>query len=560
MGGGPEQGGHRLRRGGGWTPAPSVAAGLLVVVALTFANAVGNDFVFDDYLLVVDDPAVRVPLRAGLSTGSYRPLRTLSYRLDYALGGMSPRIFHVSNIVYHGVTVLLVCAAVRASGASIWGAAAGALIFAVHPVQTEAVTYVSGRRDLLCGLFFIAGYLAYLGYRRGGGWRALLLVIAAYALAVLSKEMAVTLPLVCLLFDRWQVRRGQRGEERPSDSSSRMCMRAALAVVVITGAAVLALAYWAHAPHISRLIRWHGGSVGANFATVARVWAHYLWLLVWPARLTADYSDGAFAVSTHALDPRALGSAAIVALLAIGAWRSWRRGGLARFGAAWWAVTLLPVSHLIPYRELLAEHYLYLPMCGVAFLVAGAVDGVALRAPERRRLLALGVLAVACALAVRTAARNRDWRDQLTLWSATTAAVPKCARAQFNLGQAYYARNRLAEAERSWRAAQALKPSDPGIMLALANASYRLGRYDRARADVAQALRLRPNDPEAETLAGWIELDSGNPGRAVEYFDSAIVKLPEGKRAPAQLGRSLAVRRLEPRALSGEELGRRSDP
>src|SRR5512147_1412549 len=105
---------------------------LTAAVALTFANAIGNGFVYDDQLVIVDDPAVRLPLSAGFEGLRYRPLRTLSYRLDYAIAGMSPRAFHVSNVLYHGVTALLVHALLGAVGASPPAALAGALVFAVH--------------------------------------------------------------------------------------------------------------------------------------------------------------------------------------------------------------------------------------------------------------------------------------------------------------------------------------------------------------------------------------------------------------------------------------------
>src|SRR5512147_2863143 len=106
---------------------------LLAAVALTFANAVGNGFVYDDQLVIVDDPAVRLPLSAGFQGLLYRPLRTLSYRLDYAVAGMDPHAFHLSNVLYHGVTVLLVHELLGALGASPAAAVAGALVFAVHP-------------------------------------------------------------------------------------------------------------------------------------------------------------------------------------------------------------------------------------------------------------------------------------------------------------------------------------------------------------------------------------------------------------------------------------------
>jgi hypothetical protein len=542
-----------------------IAAALLAVVAATFGNTLRNGFVFDDQMLIVDNAAVKAPLGDLPALRAYRPLRTLSYRLDYAIGGMDPRIFHLSNLIYHGLTVLLVCALLQRSGASVWAAGAGALLFAVHPVQTDAVTYAAGRRDVLCGLFFAAGFLAYLRYRDHGRTSALVLAGVAYVLAVLAKEMALTLPVVCLLADRWRARRGLAGGRAVAAAAAGAGPEARrgpgrplvlAAAITAVGLAAFVAVYGAHARRVVTRTPWYGGSIGANFATVARVWVHYLGLIVWPARLSADYSTGAFPVSPGALDPRALVSALVLAAVVVPAWRSWRRGGLVGFGAAWYAVSLLPVSHVIPYSELLAEHYLYIPMMGVALVVAGVVDAVAARAPERRRALVVAVLVVASAAAIRTAVRNRDWHDPVSLWSATAAAYPDCVRARFNLGQAYFERVRLTDAEPHWLAAAALRPDDPAIALALGGLYYRLGKYDLAVERVEVALRLKPGDVKAETLAGWIALDSGNPQRAIGYFDAVLARLPPGQAEAVALGRARAAWALDPARRPGVSVRR----
>src|SRR5207253_1776888 len=162
---------------------------------------------------------------------------------------------------------------------------------------------------------------------------------------------------------------------------------------------------------------------------------------------------------------------------------------------------LLPVSHLIPFRELLAEHYLYVPMIGVALAVSGLTDAAVARWPAHRTLLAGTVAIVVGALMARTVVRNRDWRDRVTLWSATVAVVPRCARAQYNLGQAYFERSRLADAERAWLAAAALQPEDVETTRGLAMLDYRLGRHDLAAAKVDVVLKAKPKDGDALTLA-----------------------------------------------------------
>jgi tetratricopeptide (TPR) repeat protein len=524
-----------------------LARGLLVLaVAATFANVLGNGFVYDDQLVIVDDPAVRLPLSAGFDGLHYRPLRTLSYRLDHAIGGMAPWIFHLTNLVYHAGTVVLVHGLAGAVGASPPAALVGALVFAVHPVQADAVSYAAGRRDVLCGLFYALGVVAFLAHRRHGGLAALGLAALACVLAVLAKEMAVTFPAACVLLDRWCARRAAGG--RSAFDHRRLAYLGALAGV---GVAVLALTYGDHVLHIARNRPWHGGSFGANVATVARVWVKYLQLVLWPATLSVDYSYDAFPVSTRALDPRAVASAALLAGLAAIAWRSWRQGGRLGLGLAWAALTRLPVSHLIPFRELLAEHYLYVPMIGVALAVSGMADAALERWPGRRRWFAATAALLVAALATRTAVRNRDWRDRITLWSATVAVVPRCARAQYNLGQAYFERSRFAEAERAWLAAAALQPDDVETTRGLATLDYRLGRHERAAARIATVLAAEPDDAEALTLAGIVALDRGRPAEALAHFDAALAVLRPERAARAREGRERALRALARTAGAG---------
>ncbi len=215
----------------------SVTLLLAIAIGGVYYNALGNGFVFDDYLSVVNRSAIpRVASKPLLAFSpavlGYRPLRTLSYVLDYRLGGMRPWAFHLSNLVYHWLTACLVffvtlrlvasekvvssqLSVVRPSNSGLRTPDSGlrtalfaALLWALHPIQTDAVTYISGRRDILTGLFFFLGLYAFLRLRTPDsrlrtGERVVWMGVAflAYGLALLSKEMAVTLPLVMLSYD-----------------------------------------------------------------------------------------------------------------------------------------------------------------------------------------------------------------------------------------------------------------------------------------------------------------------------------------------------------------------
>ena len=529
----------------------AAAAFILVLsVAVVYANSLGNGFVFDDAENIVANPHIRslagIPRILGLTGEAplYRPLRHLSYTIDFSIWGLNPIGYHLANLGYHAVAAVLVFALARSLLQDAGAALLTALIFAVHPVQTDAVTYLSGRRDVLCGLFYLLGFWAFLNYRKNGRGRHLLLALGAYAASVASKEMGVTLPALFLVHDL------MAGMDRPPPPTSTGAAlrswwrrhRWFYAAFFMGGGAYAAytilLSNPSHAPG------YHGGSLLNNFLTVAKVQAHYLKLLGFPRTLNADYSYNAFPAAHSILEPAVLVSLlALFALLGGVLWLA-RRDKLYLFCWLWFVVTLLPVSQIIPHHELLAEHYLYLPLIGFALAAARAAQ-TALRHPRWRHGAVIAAVAVALVLlAVRTTIRNRDWRDDLTLWTKTVATAPECARARNNLGRALTVSGRPREALDQLRAALRIKPRYPEAYANLGVACGALGLTEQARGYLTQALALNPQFAEAHynlgvshATAGDLEAAAGafteavrlNPGSASARFNLALALIKLGR-------------------------------
>jgi tetratricopeptide (TPR) repeat protein len=230
----------------------------------------------------------------------------------------------------------------------------------------------------------------------------------------------------------------------------------------------------------------------------------------------------------------------VLAVLALAIVRSWRAGGLMGLGGVWYAVALLPVSQIAPHHELLAEHYLYIPMIGVAVAAAGAVAALAARFPERRRALAAAATILVVAAAARTIVRNRDWRNELTISTANVAATPGSARALVHLGHAYRARSRIAEAEQAFLTAEALRPDylEPHIGLAMIYAFRK--EDDLMREHIDAALRLAPKLGRMLVFAGWLTVDS-DPERALGYFETALERRSDDAAAQAGARRARAL-------------------
>jgi tetratricopeptide (TPR) repeat protein len=418
---------------------------LVLGLAALYGPTLPYGFVFDDVPLVAENPSLREPGGVGqimASLGSerrpavqrqgwldpgYRPLRMLSYALDVRVYGMGrsredlkPWGFRLTNILLHLLAALLVAAVGRHLAGRYAGVGAS-LIFALHPLQAEAVTYISGRRDVLFGVLTLLGLWLFLRYRASGRRWLAPAIVAVYLLALGAKEMAITLPLVCLVYD--VAIGGARGVR------NRVAFYAAMFAIAAAYAAYVLLVKnpaFATAADIEPL----AGSPVASVMTMAWITCRYLGLVLWPATLTVDYSHAA--VTTTALTH--LASPVILGAVAWGGVRLWRAG--ARLEAAHllaFFVMLLPVLQIVRHPEPMAERYLYLPIVPLALLACRGMVQVAMR--THRALYAVGLLAlILVALFTRAAVRNADWRDDGTLFRAAAEAYPACARA--NLGNA----------------------------------------------------------------------------------------------------------------------------
>ena len=407
---------------------------LLAFAAVVWLNAFGGAFVYDD-LNILNAPLPENPrdLAAQLGSG-IRPLVQLSFLLDRMLWGEEAAGFHAIGIALHFGCMLLVRAMVARivptrPAVAFWTA----LLFLVHPIATESVTYVSGRATAAMAFFYLGAMNFYLRDRRG--W-----ALASFVAALLCKEIAITLPLALWLVDRW-------GAPAPRKASLRRHLPFWAVLAAYLAAAALHPRY-AYLLEASLAVR----PVLDNLAAQVNALAYALLLFADPRRLSLVHD---LAVVTSFGDPRTLGSLAVLAALPAAALA--RGGRLEKLGVLWFFLQLLPAHSVLPRFELLSERNLYLAAPGLFLALASVGCRLAGRLrPSARRLATAGALALVAALGGATVSRNALYGDPVAFWADAAAKSPASSPARANLGYVRYAEGDLDGAIADFRAALAL--------------------------------------------------------------------------------------------------------
>jgi hypothetical protein len=545
----------------------------LVLVAATlaaYANSLSSAFQFDDVSIIVENqqlgkfwPPTPVLLGVrGAPTGG-RPLTSLSFHLNALVAGRRPAGYRAVNILIHVAAGLVLFALMRrilhaptkspdSSNRAIPVAFAVSLLWLVHPLQTESVTYVSQRAESLMGLFFLTAlYCAVRGFEEHEFSRWFHLAAVACTLSVLSKEVGVVAPLIILIYDRCLVSRTLRGALARHRS---LYTGLAFSWVVAGMLQFAAPRGYSVSLSSSDLTPW------GYFQRQIAALPEYLKLVFWPSPLVFDYGFPPVPSTPHLV----VATSVLVVLAAGSMWalRRWPLTGLA--GVAFFLI-LVPTSTVVPIlTEVVAEHRMYLPLACVLGVVVGATFEVA-RAASRRgfpvatptgKLVGWLVLsAVTLGLGFLTWQRNQVYRTELALWQDTVAKVPDNPRALNNLGWALLRAGRTEDALARLSKAASLRPgyfeANGGTALAL----EKLGRVAEALPYMRRAVAINPRSAPAneslvrllvrlnrweEALAAAKTYVDGSPevARANSLYGSLLSRMGRGREALPYLRRA----------------------
>jgi tetratricopeptide (TPR) repeat protein len=546
---------------------------LVIATVVVYLPVRHYEFVgFDDDKFVTENPnirdgltrrSVRWTLTAGLTHDErnadyWRPLSFLSHALDIELFGLRPAGHHLMNVGLHAATAVALFLVLQSMTNAFWRCAFVAALFALHPLRVESVAWVTERKDVLSGLFFMLTLGAYVGYvRHPFSWARYLAVGLLFALGLMSKSMVVTLPFVLLLLDYWPLGRtqwvtpvvaGQNITTTPGqllkEKLPLFALAAASGLVTFRRAAPGPMGLLARMP------------LGTRIANALLAYVGYISKMVWPTRLAVFYP-------LHPGLPAAAVMGAGVGLVAAtaGVIRAARCKPWLVTGWFWYLGMLVPVIGVFQGSgEAMADRFTYLPSIGLLIMLCWSVPS---RAMERWNLKAITCVAAAAVLALCAALSRVQvayWKDSETLFRHALDVTRDNWLAQYNLGCSLRQEGRMQEAIGHYEQALRIKPDyveahdDLGVVL------VHLDRVQEAMAQWEQALRIKPDYVEAHYNLGMALGQMGKIEEAIAQYEQALRIKPDFAEAQYNLGVALARLGRLPEAVGHWEQALRIKP
>ena len=503
-----------------------------VISIIVYLNCLQNSFVYDDDSTIINNyfirhwsnlPALFTSKYFALSAElTYRPVVTLSYFIDYTFWHLNPLGYHLTNILLHAINSVLVFIFAFQVFKNRKSAFISALFFSSYPLFSEVVNAVGFREDLLACMFFILAFICYL---KANQQRYILyypISLFCYFLGLFSKEMAITLPILIVLYD--VVFKGY------------LYMKSKylyyLGYFLVATFYILNRFFFLHNPLESQ-IPYPQGSFFVNFLTMSHVLAGYMKLLFLPFNLNVDY------VVPFSTSLAKVSFWLTVLLFIAVATISYRLRFPYRhiyFFILWFFITLIPVMNIVPLGNIMAERYLYIPGAGFSIIIANIISKIPVRNGGSERLHPSSVpffnrmifsfifilFFIFSGNAYLTFKRNNDWKDGLWLWSKTTRTSPNSFRAHINLGNAYEKKGLNTAAFEEYQKALSIDPNDADIYNNLGIYYNKMNLFEDAIQHFIRCLNINPKHPRAYNNLGVVFTKQRRLDDAIQVFREAI--------------------------------------
>jgi tetratricopeptide (TPR) repeat protein len=509
---------------------------LAVTVWCVFGQTLRHEFVnYDDDRYVYKNRVVS----QGLSIKSvewafthshfsnWHPLTTISNMLDCALYGLNPGPQHLTNVLLHMATVILLFLILRQMTGSLWRSAFVAAVFSIHPLRVESVAWISARKDVLSGLFFMLTLAAYIRYvRYSFSLMRYSAVLLCFAFGLMSKPMLVTLPFVLLLLDYWPLGRlisgpipavaaplAQRSAATGQYTISRLIIEKIPLFMLSAVFCVITVIMQEKSFEIIEVpLQWKIGNAVVSYAV-------YMIQMVYPVKLAVLYPH-----QGNLLPFWKIGlSLIMLAGISLAFLASLKKRPYLAIGWLWYLGMLVPVIGIIQVgQQAHADRYTYLPQIGLYISLTWAMTDWSASWKPSRVVFAVSATAILAALAAVAYIQTGYWYNNITLWTHTIASTSRNNIAHSNLGLALAAEGRNDEAIMHYEQALDIKPDDALAHNNLAIAFAAEGRKAEAIMHYEQALKIKPNSVLAHNNLGLALAAEGRNDEAIMHYEQAL--------------------------------------
>ncbi len=528
----------------------------LIIIAVTFivfGNTLDNQFVFDDESVVVNNLSIQstsnIPKFFTAEEGFhkvigkyYRPIVSASYAIDYSLWGLNPYGFHLTNIIIHCIASLLLF---RIFQILFWRykyrnlfSLLSTLIFVVHPIHTEAVSWISGRTDSLVTVFFFGAFLCYLEFtkeqeydRKSGQVKSvtarnplyLILSLVLYALGLLSKEMIVTMPVIILLYDFVY-------RKKDMDYFKSNILVYSLYVAITIAYLIIRHSLLKDIPDRETYLYFFGKDSLTAFATMIKTIPVYFRLLFAPFGLLYHY-NGVIRDSTSLLELPVILSILFIGLLLYAAYFFYKKDSIISFAILFFLVTLIPVMNIVPTMNLMAERFLYM----VSFALVLVIAHLAMLGSAKRDkgILLAGLVVIILSMSYLTYDRNKDWKDNNALYSSAIGTEGSVLLV--NEGNIYANMQKYDDAARLYKRAIEIKETSLLAHHNLGLVYIIKGKLDSAEIRFKRGIQIDPYAPDGYFQMATLSNMRSKKDDAIYYLEKLQTVYPNYKNSAAIL-------------------------
>jgi Flp pilus assembly protein TadD len=526
---------------------------IIFITSLVYINSFKNEFVFDDHLHILENTQIRykenIPnFFKQPFMDLYRPLRSIHYMIIYSISKENPIGYHLNSLLLHSLISILIYLITKSITKKINISLITSLIFAVHPIHTGRVTNITASFDMLGILFMLVSLYLYIISKQYSKNKKMVIYFASICtaiLALLSSEEAIILPLIIILY------------ELCFNNYNKNKIRDIIKIILPF--AIIDILYIILRFFIldigARSSEYIGGNLYITALTMSKVIIKYITLLISPLNLTLYHN---ITIATSILNLKVILSIAVMATLIIIAIKSYKHtkkstkqisgvseiqriskhNKIITFIIAWFFITLIPFSNILPLRVIMAERYLYLPSFAFCLLIGILINQIYnLKQIKISKLMAIILTIILIAsFSIVTIKRNSDWKDDMTLWKKTVETSPSSSEAHDNLGFSYERAGDIDKAINEFKKSVELNPSNYKAYTNLGTSYAQKENLELATVYLEKAIEIENTYYKAHNYLGLVYAKQGRFNESIVSFKNAIKLNPNFDEAYYNLG------------------------